>query len=293
MASLASAAAARYVDDMRDVGVVSRPRRAAHRVTHQVRAPPQNRARDPRRTHVFGAPAAPGVRARHFRRASSSGVASRSHAQPEGRTLTSSESGRERFGVMPAATAAERAANASRSQAGAERAHALDFGGLDRRRAQGLQARAGHAARSSGNVPPDARRGLTRYLAVRTIDRYLAAATVSRAELQLVGVASLLLAFKHEELLAPKLSDLADIGAEVIPRRASRKRRQTSANLPRRSSQRLTSAQVYITDKAYSETRILEAEAAMAKALGYRLAGPTVLTFLARYLKAGGARPRG
>jgi len=97
----------------------------------------------------------------------------------------------------------------------------------------------------------------TLYLAVRTIDRYLAATTVSRAELQLVGVASLLLAFKHEELLAPKLSDL-----------------------------------VSLTDKAYSETRILEAEAAMAKALGYRLAGPTALTFLARYLKAGGADRR-
>ena len=75
-----------------------------------------------------------------------------------------------------------------------------------------LDARLEAGARS-GNVPPAARRGLVRYLAVRTIDRYLAAADVSRAELQLVGVASLLLAFKHEELLAPKLSDLVDVGA--------------------------------------------------------------------------------
>ena len=51
----------------------------------------------------------------------------------------------------------------------------------------------------------------TLYLTVNLIDRYLERAEVSRAKLQLVGVASLLVASKYEEIYPPELRDLVYI----------------------------------------------------------------------------------
>lgn len=51
----------------------------------------------------------------------------------------------------------------------------------------------------------------TLYLTINLIDRYLERAEVSRPKLQLVGVTSLLLASKYEEIYPPELRDLVYI----------------------------------------------------------------------------------
>lgn len=91
----------------------------------------------------------------------------------------------------------------------------------------------------------------TLYLTVNIIDRYLEKHEVRRSKLQLVGVASLLLAAKYEEIYPPELQDL-----------------------------------VFITDRAYTAREIIETEAIIMKALDYNLTVPTIHTFLCRYLKA-------
>lgn len=91
----------------------------------------------------------------------------------------------------------------------------------------------------------------TLYLTIAIIDRYLERTNVRRSKLQLVGVASLLLASKYEEIYPPELSDL-----------------------------------VFICDKAYTVKEILEMEAAIAITLNYNFTFPTIHTFLCRYLKA-------
>lgn len=51
----------------------------------------------------------------------------------------------------------------------------------------------------------------TLYLTVNLIDRYLERSSVSRPKLQLVGVTSLLIASKYEEIYPPELRDLVYI----------------------------------------------------------------------------------
>lgn len=89
------------------------------------------------------------------------------------------------------------------------------------------------------------------YMTVSIIDRYLELKQVRRSKLQLVGVASLLIAAKYEEIYPPELRDL-----------------------------------VYITDRAYNKKEILEMESEIVNSLEYEFTVPTVHTFLCRYLKA-------
>ena len=65
----------------------------------------------------------------------------------------------------------------------------------------------------------------TLYLTVNLIDRYLEKCITHRSKLQLVGVTSMLIASKYEEIYAPEIRDF-----------------------------------VYITDKAYSKEEILRME---------------------------------
>jgi cyclin B len=51
----------------------------------------------------------------------------------------------------------------------------------------------------------------TLYLTINLIDRYLTRENVSRPKLQLVGVTSLLIASKYEEIYPPELRDLVYI----------------------------------------------------------------------------------
>lgn len=91
----------------------------------------------------------------------------------------------------------------------------------------------------------------TLYLTVNLIDRYVQRKEVSRPKLQLVGVTCLLIASKYEEIYPPELRDL-----------------------------------VYICDRAYSRTEIIEMEENVLKTLEYRITIPSAHAFLVRYLKA-------
>mmetsp|Transcript_25366 Transcript_25366/g.86868 ORF Transcript_25366/g.86868 Transcript_25366/m.86868 type:complete len:420 (+) Transcript_25366:157-1416(+) len=91
----------------------------------------------------------------------------------------------------------------------------------------------------------------TLFLTTNLIDRFLAKKSVSRKNLQLVGVTAMLLASKYEEIWAPEVRDF-----------------------------------VYISDKAYNREQILAMEKQMLNTLNFQLTVPTVYHFMARSLKA-------
>jgi hypothetical protein len=95
----------------------------------------------------------------------------------------------------------------------------------------------------------------TLYTTVAILDRYLQhdVKKISRSKLQLVGVASMLIAAKYEEIYAPEVKDF-----------------------------------VYITDRAYSERDILRMEIRILSVLNFDLGRPLPLHFLRRASKAGG-----
>merc|ERR1712154_186338 len=92
----------------------------------------------------------------------------------------------------------------------------------------------------------------TLYLSVAILDRYmqLQAANITRKKLQLVGVTSMFIAAKYEEMYAPEIGDF-----------------------------------VYITDNAYSESQIREQEVEIIKHLNFCLERPLPLHFLRRFSK--------
>jgi len=96
----------------------------------------------------------------------------------------------------------------------------------------------------------------TLYLTVNLIDRYLATVTVMREKLQLIGVTAMLIASKYEEIYAPEVQDF-----------------------------------VYITDRAYSKSEILECEFSMLSALDFQVGHASSLCFLRRYFKLADADP--
>ncbi|CAK9858325.1 unnamed protein product [Sphagnum jensenii] len=94
----------------------------------------------------------------------------------------------------------------------------------------------------------------TLYLTTNLIDRYLSVQSVSRKNLQLVGVTALLLAAKYEEIWAPEVHDF-----------------------------------IFISDNAYSREQILNMEKSMLNTLQFNLTVPTPYVFVARCLKAAAA----
>lgn len=94
----------------------------------------------------------------------------------------------------------------------------------------------------------------TLYLTIHLIDRFLSIEEVPRPKLQLVGVTSLLIASKYEEIYPPELRDL-----------------------------------VYICDRAYTRQDIIDQEEHILKVLDYKVTAPSAHAFLVRYLKAGHA----
>ena len=95
----------------------------------------------------------------------------------------------------------------------------------------------------------------TLFLSVNLLDRYLELKVLDtpRSKLQLVGVASMLIAAKYEEIYAPEVKDF-----------------------------------VYITDRAYTERDVLKMEIKILSALNFDLGRPLPLHFLRRASKAGG-----
>ncbi|OMO79343.1 hypothetical protein CCACVL1_13735, partial [Corchorus capsularis] len=91
----------------------------------------------------------------------------------------------------------------------------------------------------------------TLYLTINILDRYLSRKAVSRDKLQLVGLGSLLIACKYEEIWPPQVRDL-----------------------------------VSISDYAFIEKQILAIEKAILEKLEWYLTVPTPYVFLIRYIKA-------
>jgi len=92
----------------------------------------------------------------------------------------------------------------------------------------------------------------TLYLSIAILDRYMqvSAEKVERKKLQLVGVTSMFIAAKYEEMYAPEIGDF-----------------------------------VYITDNAYSESQIRDQEVEIIKHLDFNLERPLPLHFLRRFSK--------
>ncbi|KAK9273674.1 hypothetical protein L1049_018484 [Liquidambar formosana] len=91
----------------------------------------------------------------------------------------------------------------------------------------------------------------TLYLTINIVDRYLSMKIVPRRELQLVGISSMLLACKYEEIWAPEVNDF-----------------------------------VCISDNAYAREKVLVMEKAILGKLEWFLTVPTPYVFLVRYIKA-------
>lgn len=91
----------------------------------------------------------------------------------------------------------------------------------------------------------------TLFLSVAYIDRYLSLMDVRRNKLQLVGVTSMLVASKYEEIYAPAIDEFC-----------------------------------YITDNTYTREQVLEMERDILRVLEFDLTQPTLKTFLRRYIKA-------
>lgn len=90
----------------------------------------------------------------------------------------------------------------------------------------------------------------TLFLTVNLIDRYLSIQPIARQKLQLVGVTSMLIASKYEEIYAPEVKDF-----------------------------------VYITDKAYTKEDILKMEASILANLDFSICVPSSYRFLERFSK--------
>lgn len=91
----------------------------------------------------------------------------------------------------------------------------------------------------------------TLYLTVAIIDRFLQGQDVVRNRLQLVGVTSMLIASKYEEMYAPEVADF-----------------------------------VYITDEAYTKADIRKMECLILRSLDFQLGRPLPIHFLRRNSKA-------
>jgi hypothetical protein len=92
----------------------------------------------------------------------------------------------------------------------------------------------------------------TFFLACNILDHYLSVAQVARSQLQLVGVTSMLIASKYEEIYPPEVNDY-----------------------------------VFVTDNTYTRDEILEKEGEILNTLNFNLTYPSMLHFLRRFSKAG------
>ena len=91
----------------------------------------------------------------------------------------------------------------------------------------------------------------TLYLSIAYIDRFLSLVDVKRNMLQLVGVTSMLVASKYEEIYAPQVEEFC-----------------------------------YITDNTYPKEKVISQERELLAALDFDLTQPTTKTFLRRFIKA-------
>ncbi|KAL7127536.1 hypothetical protein ABFS83_14G259300 [Erythranthe nasuta] len=90
----------------------------------------------------------------------------------------------------------------------------------------------------------------TLYLTVSYIDRFLSMNVISRQKLQLLGVSSMLIASKYEEISPPHVEDFC-----------------------------------YITDNTYTKEDVVDMEAHVLKSLRFEMGNPTVKTFLRKFTR--------
>ncbi|XP_010540385.1 PREDICTED: putative cyclin-A3-1 isoform X2 [Tarenaya hassleriana] len=91
----------------------------------------------------------------------------------------------------------------------------------------------------------------TLFLTVSYIDRFLSLKNVDRKKLQLLGVSSMLIASKYEEISPPNVEDFC-----------------------------------YITDNTYTKQEVVKMEADILLVLRFELGRPTIQTFLRRFTRA-------
>ncbi|XP_078432313.1 cyclin A2;4 isoform X2 [Wolffia australiana] len=91
----------------------------------------------------------------------------------------------------------------------------------------------------------------TLYLTVSIIDRFLSDNFIERQKLQLLGITSMLIASKYEEICAPRVEELC-----------------------------------IMTDNTYTRNDVLRMESEVLSHLNFHLSVPTVKTFLRRFLRA-------
>ncbi|CAN6192799.1 unnamed protein product [Urochloa humidicola] len=91
----------------------------------------------------------------------------------------------------------------------------------------------------------------TLYLTVYLIDRFLSRNYIERQRLQLLGITSMLVASKYEEICAPRVEEFC-----------------------------------FITDNTYTKAEVLKMEGLVLNDLGFHLSVPTTKTFLRRFLRA-------
>eukprot|EP00300_Choanocystis_sp_HF-7_P027447 c32556_g1_i1.p1 GENE.c32556_g1_i1~~c32556_g1_i1.p1 ORF type:complete len:409 (-),score=103.88 c32556_g1_i1:242-1468(-) len=89
----------------------------------------------------------------------------------------------------------------------------------------------------------------TLHLAVSILDRYLAVISVARGKLQLIGITSMLIACKYQEIYPPEVNDF-----------------------------------VYISDNAYTKLEILRMEESVLNTLGFNIATPSTHAFALRWV---------
>lgn len=94
----------------------------------------------------------------------------------------------------------------------------------------------------------------TLFLSVMYADRYLSKINIKRNRLQLIGITSLFIASKYEEIYAPHIDEFC-----------------------------------YITDSTYTREEVLQMERQILDTLGFELTQPTVKAFLTRMLAETGA----
>ncbi|QHN94492.1 putative cyclin-A3-1 [Arachis ipaensis] len=88
----------------------------------------------------------------------------------------------------------------------------------------------------------------TLYLSISYIDRYLSMNRVTKPYLQLLGVSSMLIAAKYEEINPPHVEEFC-----------------------------------FITDNTYKKSEVVEMEANILKSLNFEMGSPTIKTFLRRF----------
>ncbi|KAJ3674325.1 hypothetical protein LUZ60_004941 [Juncus effusus] len=92
----------------------------------------------------------------------------------------------------------------------------------------------------------------TLYLTISYIDRFLSHNSINRQKLQLLGVSSMLIASKYEEITPPHVEDFC-----------------------------------YITDNTYTKQELVKMESDVLKFLKFEMGNPTIKTFLRRFTRAG------